>query len=327
LSHLVVSLSNLFLFFLHFACILIYCGQMSREKFKDGKLWIKQERTKDGFSPKLSKSILTALILAVSAISSATTVEAGPDERRIECLDYLIVRSYEDAKHVLTSPFHWNRRSLITFAILSTGTFGLIHADEDVQDWVQERRNSTTDGISKWTDKYTKRTTGLTIGGFYLGGMIFRNKKAKETALLSLESVALAEGITKGIKYLVGRTRPFGNKGASHFDPLEFPPPSSSLSFPSGHATTAFALSSVIAEQYGNLPLTIALYGWATVVALARVNNNAHFVSDVFWGGVIGISVGKTIVRFNRKKTSENVRVCLVSKSDLLGAGVAISIE
>ena len=80
-----------------------------------------------------------------------------------------------------------------------------MQADEDLQDWVQERRNSTTDEISKWTDKYTKRTTGLTMGGFYLGGMIFRNQKAKETAFLCLESVALAEGITKGLKYLVGR--------------------------------------------------------------------------------------------------------------------------
>jgi membrane-associated phospholipid phosphatase len=300
---------------------------MSRENFKQGNLLLKQKRMNRAFWAKLEKSIVIALALMNTSILFAASVEAGLDEKRIECVDYLVTRSYEDAKHVLTSPFHWSQRDLITFALLSAGTFGLMHADEDLQDWVQERRNSTTDGISKWTDRYTKRTTGLTMGGFYLGGMIFRNKKAKETAFLCLESVALAEGITKGVKYLVGRTRPFGNKGASHFDPLEFPPPSSSLSFPSGHATTAFALSSVIAEQYGNLPLTLALYGWATVVALARVNNNAHFVSDVFWGGVIGISVGKTIVRFNRKKTSENVRVCLVSKADLLGVGVAISIE
>ncbi len=276
---------------------------------------------------RISRSILTGFILASTAMSSATPVEAGLDEKRIECLDYLITRSYEDAKHVLTSPLHWNQQSLVTFAILSAGTFGLMHADEDLQDWAQERRNSTTDGISKWTDRYTKRTTGLTIGGLYLGGMIFRNKKAKETALLSLESVALAEGITKGIKHLVGRTRPFGDKGAFHFDPLKFPPPSSSLSFPSGHATTAFALSSVIAEQYGNLPLTIALYGWATVVALARVNNDAHFVSDVFWGGVIGTWVGITIVRFNRKKASEKFQVCLASKPDVLVMGVSISME
>ncbi len=276
---------------------------------------------------KSKRCMVIALALMSVSIFHATPVGADSNEKGIECLDCLIIRFYEDTRHVLTSPFRWSQQGLITFAFMSAGTFGLMHADTDLQDWVQDHRNSTTDGISKWTDRYTRRTTNLTIGGFYLGGMVFRDKKAKETALLCLESVALAQGITKGMKYLVGRTRPSGDEGAFHFDPLEFPPPSSSLSFPSGHATTAFALSSVIAEQYGNFLLTTALYGWAAAVALARVNNDAHFFSDVVWGGVIGISVGRTIVRLNRKKASENVRIRLVNRPDLLGMGVAISIR
>ena len=279
------------------------------------------------FLPKLSKFILIGLIFINTAISSPTPVKAGLTEKRTECLDCLITRFYEDTKHILTSPFHWNQQNFLTFATLSVGTFGLMFADRDLQDLVQDHRNSTTNRISQWTDRYTKRMTNLTIGGFYLSGVIFRNKEARETALLCLESVALAEGITKGIKHLVGRTRPSGNKGTFHFDPLRFPPPSSSLSFPSGHATCAFALTSVIAEQYRNVPLTIALYGWATTVALARVNNNAHFLSDVFWGGVIGISVGRAIVKFNKYDTSEDVRLALLSNRDLVGMKVVVSIK
>jgi membrane-associated phospholipid phosphatase len=276
---------------------------------------------------KFSRFILTVLIVMSLAPSPVGPVEAGSDEKRIECLDGLVSRFYVDTKHVLTSPFRWSQQSLVTFAFLSAGTCGLMLADRDLQDWVQEHRNSTTDGISGWTDRYTKRTTGLTVGGLYLGGTIFRNEKAKETALLCLESVALAEGITKVIKHVVGRTRPFGNKGTFHFDPLEFDPPSSSLSFPSGHATTAFALSSVIVEQYRNIPLAFVLYGWATVVALARVNNNAHFLSDVFWGGVIGVSVARTIVKFNKKDDSESVRIGLWTRVDVLGMEVGVSLR
>lgn len=279
------------------------------------------------FLTKLSKFPIIGFIIINSIISSATLAVAGTSAEKQEGLDGLITHLYEDTKHVLISPFHWNQQDIITFATLSIGTFELMLADRDLQDLAQEHRNSTTDRISKWTDRYTKRVTNLTIGGFYLSGIIFSNKKAKETALLCLESVALAEGITKGLKHLVGRTRPFGNKGTFHFDPLKIPAPSSSLSFPSGHATTAFALSSVIAEQYGNLPLTIALYGWATVVALARVNNNAHFPSDVFWGAVVGISVGKSIVRFNKKNTSQDARLGLLSKPGLLGVKVMVPIK
>jgi membrane-associated phospholipid phosphatase len=300
---------------------------MSRENFKRSKCLLKWEQMTKAFLPKLSKAILIGLIFINSTMCSTKPVWAGSSEKRIECLDCLITRFYEDTKYILTSPFHWKGQSLLTFTTLSMGTFELMLADRDFQDLVQDHRNSTTDKISKWTDRYTKRVTNLTIGGFYLSGILFHNNKTKETALLCLESVALAEGITNGIKHLVGRTRPFGNKGTFHFDPLKLPPPSSSLSFPSGHATCAFALSSVIAEQYPNIPLTIGLYGCATVVALGRVNNNAHFLSDVFWGGVIGFSVGRSLVKFNKKNISEEVGLTLWSKPDLLGMKVLVSIK
>jgi membrane-associated PAP2 superfamily phosphatase len=299
---------------------------MSRENFKEGKSLLKQEQMSKVFSPKLNRAILIGLIFINLAIFSSKAIGAGSSEKKVECMDGLITRFYEDTKHVLTSPFHWKGQSLVTFTTLSIGTFELMLADRDFQDFVQKRRNSTTNRISKWTDRYTKRVTNLTIGGLYLGGIIFHSQKAKETAVLCLESVALAEGITEGIKHLVGRTRPFGNQGTFHFDPLKFPPPSSSLSFPSGHATTAFALTSVIAQQYHNTPLSIGLYGCATVVALARVNNNAHFLSDVFYGGVIGFSVGRSLVKFNKKNTSEGVGLTLWSEPDLMGMKVIISI-
>jgi membrane-associated phospholipid phosphatase len=279
------------------------------------------------FLARLSKLVLIGLMLIHSVIFSSKAIGAGSSEKKVECLDGLITGFYVDTKHVLTSPFHWKGQNLVTFTTLSVGTFELMLTDRDFQDFVQKRRNPTTNRISKWTDRYTKRVTNLTIGGLYLGGILFHSQKAKETALLCLESVALAEGITTGIKHLVGRTRPFGNQGAFHFDPLKFPPPSSSLSFPSGHATCAFALTSVIAQQYHNIPLTIGLYGCATVVALARVNNNAHFLSDVFYGGVIGFSVGRSLVRFNKKNVSEEIGFTLWGEPGLMGMKLLVSIE
>jgi membrane-associated PAP2 superfamily phosphatase len=300
---------------------------MSRENFGEGKSLLKQEQMIKAFLTKLNRAILIGVIFINSAILSSKTVGAGSSEKRTECLDGLITCFYEDTKHVLTSPFHWSQQSLLTFATLSMGTFELMLADRDFQEFVQRRKDSTTNRISKWTDRYTKRVTNLTIGGLYLSGIIFHSQKAKETAVLCIESVALAEGITTGIKHLVGRNRPFGNQGTFHFDPLKFPPPSSSLSFPSGHATTAFALTSVIAQQYHNIPLSIGLYGCATAVALGRVNNNAHFLSDVFFGGVIGFSVGRSLVKFNKKNVSENVQLDLSNNSDLLGMKIWVSIK
>jgi hypothetical protein len=252
---------------------------------------------------------------------------ARSDANRVESLDGLIKHVYRDTKHVMLAPFHWKENDLVTFTVLSLSAFELMLLDTDFQESVQQNRTVTTDRISKWTDKYTKRAANLTIGGLYLSGFIFHNRKSKETALLCLESVALAEGVTIGLKHLIGRSRPFANKGAFDFNPMRFPPPSYSQSFPSGHATTAFALSSVIAEQYPSWAVRLFSYSFATVVALGRVNNNFHFVSDVFWGGVIGTTVGRCLVRFHRKDKIPNWGFIVVNQSGNLMMVISVRLR
>jgi len=228
-----------------------------------------------------------------------SSAESNPGQ--VESVDLLIKHLYRDTEHILSSPLRWRGEDLLFFATLSVSTFAMMLADADFQNSVQKNRTFTTDRISRWTDKYTKRVTNLAIGGLYLSGFVLHDRKAKETALLCLESVALAEGITKCLKYAIGRSRPFGNQGAFDFNPLRVPPPAYSLSFPSGHATTAFALSSVMAERYPSWWVRVISYGFALVVSAGRVNNNAHFLSDVFWGGIIGTMVGRCVVRLHRK--------------------------
>lgn len=248
---------------------------------------------------------------------------AGSDQNGVESLDGLVMHLYQDTKHVMLAPFHWKQNDLVTFTTLSISAFELMLLDTDTQKSVQKNRTATTDRISKWTDRYSKRVANLAIGGLYLSGVVFHDRKSKETALLCLESVALAEGVTIGLKHLIGRSRPFGNKGAFDFNPLKFPPPSYSQSFPSGHATTAFALSSVIAEQYPSWAVRLFAYSFASVVALGRVNNNFHFISDVFWGGVVGTTVGRCLVNFQKENRTHDWKVISVDESGNLRVGIS----
>ena len=245
------------------------------------------------------------LLLVVGLMFLPTSGKAKPKPNGVESADGLIKYLYNDTKHVLISPCHWKHDDIVLFSALSIGTFELMLMDKDLQEAAQRNRTIDTDRVSRWTSRYTRRITNFTIGGLYLSGLVLKDRKLKETALLCLESVVLSEGITLGIKYAVGRARPFADKGAFHFDSFRFPPPSYSLSFPSGHATDAFALSSVIAEQYPSWMVRLISYGFAVLVSLSRVNNNVHFVSDVFWGGVVGTSVGRCLVKFHNKEGRE----------------------
>jgi membrane-associated phospholipid phosphatase len=67
---------------------------------------------------------------------------------------------------------------------------------------------------------------------------------------------------------------PFSKKAAYH-------------SMPSGHTTVAFTMSLILARQVDNIPIKIFFYSVAGVTAMSRMYMDAHWLSDVAFGGTI----------------------------------------
>jgi membrane-associated phospholipid phosphatase len=241
------------------------------------------------------------LICLIFVSASAFATESGEDN----ALDYVVKQFYYDGKDLGFSPLHWNKKEKLEFLLAASITAGLFLADEELQKVVQRNRSRFSNDLANLVTPQETVYPKVAIGGFYLAGLIFKRKKEKDTALYLLESVMFTQGITQAIKYSVGRARPFADKGAYHFECFRTHVSSYSLSFPSGHAASAFSLASVIAEQYDNKIINCVSYGIAFLAAWARVNDNVHFTSDIFFGGVLGIWVGKTIVRLNKNKENK----------------------
>lgn len=108
--------------------------------------------------------------------------------------------------------------------------------------------------------------------------------------------VASAQVVTTGLKFAVGRYRP----NQSPDDHARFKPFSSHASFPSGHATTAFAMASAISTEVGGGWVPFVTYPLATLTAWSRVHDNQHWLSDVVAGGFIGHWVGRKVVQMQR---------------------------
>ncbi|MEA2165892.1 MAG: hypothetical protein QOK37_4019 [Thermoanaerobaculia bacterium] len=109
----------------------------------------------------------------------------------------------------------------------------------------------------------------------------------------SLQSELWAAGIvTPLLKRAFGRARPIQNEGSHSFHPLQ----SHYESFPSGHATNAFAFATAVAGHYDGWVVPTIVYTIASGVAVSRVNDHVHFASDVVAGALIGRAVAKGIL-------------------------------
>ena len=87
------------------------------------------------------------------------------------------------------------------------------------------------------------------------------------------------------LKFSIRRKRPEGEWGEIYrsTDPH---------SFPSGHATRVFFLTSM-AWSIAPLWFAILLTIWAPLVALSRIQTGLHYLSDVVAGAILGWVLGK----------------------------------
>jgi membrane-associated phospholipid phosphatase len=124
---------------------------------------------------------------------------------------------------------------------------------------------------------------GYLVGGSTLGimlaGSLAGNERVREYGTDLFRSFVYSAAVTGCLKHAVDRERPSG----------------SSLSFPSGHTSSAF--STVPATWHhtgwkGGVPVTLL----ATLTAMGRMEENRHYLSDVIAGAAIGYVMGSAVI-------------------------------
>ncbi len=121
--------------------------------------------------------------------------------------------------------------------------------------------------------------------GLYALGMLgvglFTNSEKKTLYLgrsaLMVKATLYSVFLTTALKYSVREPRPSNGNERN--------------SFPSGHATTAFAFATVVGAEHDWYWGALA-YSLAGLVAFSRMNDNRHYIHDVVAGATIGMSYG-----------------------------------
>ncbi|MFT5144830.1 MAG: membrane-associated phospholipid phosphatase [Rhodothermales bacterium] len=145
------------------------------------------------------------------------------------------------------------------------------------------------------------RVAAPAVGIFGLS-LLLGDERSQDAAFTSLEAVVYAGALAYGIKYSLGRGRPLDGFSASHFAPF-----SGNTSFPSGHTTTAFALITPWVLYY-NTPLARSLFLLPVGTALARMDRDRHWATDVLAGGALGILTARYLVQRHTGRANSNRR-------------------
>jgi membrane-associated phospholipid phosphatase len=104
------------------------------------------------------------------------------------------------------------------------------------------------------------------------------NRKLSHLGMDLLRATIEDAAIVYAIKLSVRRDRPTGE----------------CCSFPSGHASVTFAAAAVLWRHLG-WKAAVPTYTVASYVALSRLHDNRHYLSDVVFGSAIGVAVGHTV--------------------------------
>ena len=108
-------------------------------------------------------------------------------------------------------------------------------------------------------------------------------------------AVAVPALIGEVIKWVVGRGRPFVGGEANVFNFSHFDGTPAYSSFPSGHATCAFALAFAVSAVWPKARPAMIIY--ALVIGATRLVLLAHHPSDVVAGALVGV-IGAMFVRY-----------------------------
>ena len=194
----------------------------------------------------------------------------------------------EDAKLYFTSPLRWDTRDWLEFG----GTLvaiGVVHEfDDDVRDHFVGNSADGLDSSDPNGAEDALPAAALLAGTWLLAGISDSRGGWRELGSM-LEASAFTAVSTEVLKLSLGRQRP--NETTNPDDWF-----ASGDSFPSMHASLAFAIGTVFAEsgddRYRWLRRILG-YGVAGATAYVRLDHNAHWASDVVAGAALGLSTAR----------------------------------
>ncbi len=187
-----------------------------------------------------------------------------------------------DIKAYFTAPLHWQGSDWAFFGGSLAAIAVARHYDSQVRTHFIAEEGP---GVGKNSEDLADAIPTVAVLGLtWLYAGIIDNSAGRREAWEMLEAAGLSATTAYALKFAAGRETPYQTS-----DPSEWF--KSGSSFPSLHATAAFAVGTVLAEsgndEYRWLRRVLG-YGLGAATSYERLRHNAHWLSDVVAGAALG---------------------------------------
>jgi membrane-associated phospholipid phosphatase len=238
----------------------------------------------------------------IFTVASKSLLNTGP----IKPIREVLNTGINDILNLISSPLRWDSTEFFMVPAIALGTYTFMLEDQSIHNLISNngtaKKNTIMDLATDYGEVTFSEYSSLAVFSY---GLIFKDNQAVILGLEMYESYFIANNITSIVKRAFGRRRPYENEGPYSIN-FFLNRPNTLNSFPSGHATLAFSLSSVLAAHTSSFWLKSLFYTIAGVTAIARVYYSDHWFSDVFMGGTIGYSVGNYLASRHDSNSGSN---------------------
>ena len=236
------------------------------------------------------------IIAGALVLCSASTGRADTTRSVFQIIGSDLQKSGKKSLLFLSSPFRATGADYLYFAGGAATHIGLIAIDDRTTPWLDRNLDAIRlDSDPTIWKLYGERDYAIAaVLATYATGLIVDNEKTRRVARLCGESLLFSAVIGGATKVIAGRSRPEqGDKWKWNIWEAD----DANQSFPSGHTTIAFALSSVLAEEIDNTFFDIGIYTLASLTGLSRIVDGRHWFADVVGGAAIGTLCGIFVSR------------------------------
>jgi len=199
-------------------------------------------------------------------------------------------------------PTKWRRSDWQKVGIVTASTLSVMILDETIINSTQGKQrfyySAPIVGGRIYGEWYS---IGAVAGSFGLYGLLARDTAAGKISVELLQAGIYSELVTTMLKAIIGRARPISGNDAFTYHPFT-PFDDNFHSMPSGHTTSAVALSTVMSRHAHSTGLKILAYVPAGFTMFSRIYQDKHWLSDEILAAAIGYFTGNWVVDLHEGK-------------------------